>query len=610
MSHVFVLANVTVLLLVAPARGGDLVSTIEDLKSTDRFAPDVVELRKDAKLVDKLLEIARDEEYSRPLRSRALALLATVADRASVAKDVQPLDAAVASRIEARSGLLDRLGAALARVSVEGVTARDLAPEGTAELDKAALSELAPLARDPLLGGRERAVLIRFLPLTRAVSVDPVAVAASIAKDETSPEARIAALGLVSDEAPRLELARILAASLEDPDARVRARVLEAMPLLAAGGQDPIKAFAEATLGAGSSLDRRVAAIEALGRTRSVDVKQRLEDALQKAAPITEDRVRVAALVALGRTGARPAAEVAADLVELLCSGSAESQGRAIDGLGELPESVVVDALHPRLYETSVTDDVRLRAIQAARALGLKGLASDLIGIAYSLGSTATRTAAIRALEVTGDPYEAAEAIGLVLVGRHDEPDLASLRRAAALALGAPALRGDRARSKLAEVLDDESSIVRLAALRALGGQADTRAVEPLVKVVRQSDKPAREKAQAIRSLDRLGAHEDAVANGVCDAIDDDPKAADVAIAAIDYLAQASRQKAIPVFLRLLESPDASVRVRAHASLIARTDLAKRADVDPFGYEAAAGQAERSEAVGKWRRWWEGNKDK
>src|SRR5206468_8831018 len=104
------------------------------------------------------------------------------------------------------------------------------------------------------------------------------------------------------------------------------------------------------------------------------------ESAFHQAVPITEDRVRTAALIALGRAGWRPAGDVAARLVEILGSSASESQDRAIDGLAELPASIVESVLRPRLREPS-SDSVRTRAAQAARALALRGLAPDLIAL-------------------------------------------------------------------------------------------------------------------------------------------------------------------------------------------------------------------------------------
>src|SRR6185369_10704402 len=146
-------------------------------------------------------------------------------------------------------------------------------------------------------------------------------------------EVRLAALTVLVDEAPRDELARALAAAI-DGEAPVVARALETMPLLAVRGaaaEEPIAVFADLTLAAGAPLERRLRAVEALGRTRSELASPRIESALREALPVTHDRLRVEALVALARTGGRAPGDVAPSLVDLLAAPATEVQDRAIE---------------------------------------------------------------------------------------------------------------------------------------------------------------------------------------------------------------------------------------------------------------------------------------
>src|SRR5581483_7972954 len=150
-------------------------------------------------------------------------------------------------------------------------------------------------------------------------------------------EARVRAITVVAENGTRDALARVLAVAIDDPEARVRARAQEAMPLLASEPEkpdeldDPVTTFANLTLLPDTPAEKRARALEALGRTRSKIANPHIEAAYHHAIPITEDQVRVAALVALGRTGGRSQAFVAARLVDLLGSATTESQDRAVD---------------------------------------------------------------------------------------------------------------------------------------------------------------------------------------------------------------------------------------------------------------------------------------
>jgi HEAT repeat protein len=614
-------AVVAVCVLAGTGRADDELATwLEKTVSTERWESDVVARRSDPELAARLFACAGDARLGEPVRRRALVLLGAIEDRRDVA-DVRSFDPVAADRIEVRAALLGRLEDALARTSEEGVTAADVTGyvAATPGAEEAVAREAVALARDPLFGARKRGVLVRLLPeLAKAAGADPLAVATAIVAqhDRDGGEARMRALALLEDRSPRDALARVLAGALDDPDPRVLARVDDAMPLLASSAESeapdgPLAVFAGLALSPGASIERRARAVEALGRTRSAAATPWIENALRQAAPVTEDRVRAAALVALGRTAGRPPGEIAGRLVELLASSAAESQDRAIDGLGELPQGTVEDVLRPRLVPPA-SDLVRTRTAQAARALALKGLAPELIQLVRADGaSLAARTAGIRALEVTGDPREAALALGYVLETAFQTPESASLRRAAALALGSPALRGEAARAALAKALQDYSPLVRIAALRALGSQGDASAESPLLGQVARTDLAPRERAQAIRALDELSAHEDDVARRVSSAVEEDPSP-EVAIAGADFLARSARAVAIPALLRLLESSDPGVRERAHASLLARTDVAAQADQDPFGYDPSprAPRAERTEAVKRWREWWEVHRDR
>ncbi len=411
------------------------------------------------------------------------------------------------------------------------------------------------------------------------------------------------------------DLARLLAAAIYDPDARVRARALDAMPLLASGPErpneldDPVSTFANLTLTAGASAEKRTRALDALGRTPAA-ANPLIESAYRQALPITEDAIRVAALVALGRTGGRPASDVASRLVEFLGAASAESQDRAIDGLAGLPVPVVESVLRPKLLEPA--DDARIRAARAARALALSGLVPELIQLSeLESASLAARTAAVRALEVTGDAKLAAQAVGKVLLKARQSPEAASLRRNAALALGTPGLRGADARDALRQAIQDEAPSVRLAAIRSLGAQADANAVPPLLDLVMKTNEPARDRAQAIRSLDALDAHAEREAKKVAESSERDPSS-EVLLALADYLAGAPRKIAIPHLLTLMKNNDATVRGRAHASILAKTDVAIQPNVDPFGYDPTPRSevVERDEAWKKWREWWDIHQDR
>jgi HEAT repeat protein len=601
------------LILATPALADDLPAWLEQTTSSERWEKDVVAKRRaEPDLANKLLAFARSA--ARPeLAFKALELLGACEDRAELARDVRPLDERAASRIETRTDLLGRLDAALSRTSEEGVTTGDLAPVSSLAL---AAREAVALARDPLFEGRRRAVLVRLLPdLAPAADADPLAIAVEIVqgRERDGAKARVRALALLEESAPHDVLARSLADALDDSDPRVLERVFDAMAILAASPEtnqpntldDPLSTFAARALEAGSSLERRTRAVEALGRTRIPAAVPFLESALQHATPIREDRVRAAALVALGRTGGRTAAQIVALLVELLVAGSNDSQERAIDGLGELPRLLVEEVIRPKLAESS--DVACTRAAQAARALALTGLAPDLVKLARNnSASLQARAAAIRALEVTGDSRDAAQAVGLVLAKAREMPQMASLRRAAALALGSAPLRGEAARVALGNALQDDSSIVRLAVLRSLGEQGDERAKNPLLALALKTDVAPRERAQAIRSLDRLDLNDDDVARRVSAAIQEDP-APEVAMAGADFLARASREVAIPALLRLLESTEPSVRERAHGALLARSGFPT--DSNPFHYDPAP-NADRADALQKWREWWEVHRER
>lgn len=610
------------LVVATPALAEDLPAWLEQTASAERWEKDVVAKRRaEPDLANKLLVFARNA--SRPeLAFKALELLGACEDRGELARDVRALDERAASRIEARADLVTRLDAALSRTSEEAVAPGDLAPVSSLAL---AAREAVALARDPLFEGRRRAVLVRLLPeLAPAAGLDPLAIAVEIVQghERDGAKARVRALALLEESAPHDVLARSLADALDDPDPRVLERVFDAMAIIAASPEtnqpntldDPLSTFAARALEAGSSLERRTRAVEALGRTRIPAAVPFLESALRHATPIREDRVRAAALVALGRTGGRPPADIAGQLVELLAAGSNDSQERAIDGLGELPRFVVEEVIRPKLAESS-SDVACTRAAQAARALALSGLAPDLVGLARSdTASVQARAAAIRALELTGDSKEAAQAVGYVLAHARAAPEMASLRRAAALALGAAPLRGEVARGALGLALQDESSIVRLAALRSLGEQGDERAKNPLLALALKTDVAPRERAQAIRSLDRLDLKDDDVARRVSAAIQEDP-APEVAMAGADFLARAPREVAIPALLRLLESIEPSVRERAHGALLARSGFP--VESDPFGYDpspratrAEKAEAERAEALKQWREWWEVHRER
>ena len=610
--------SLALLLIVAmPALAEDLPVWLEQTASAERWEKDVVARRRaDPDLANKLLVFARNA--SRPeLAFKALELLGACEDRAELARDVRALDERAASRIEARADLVTRLDAALSRTSEEAVATGDLAPVSSLAL---AAREAVALARDPLFEGRRRAVLVRLLPeLAPAAGLDPLAIAVEIVQghERDGAKARVRALALLEESAPHDVLARSLADALDDPDPRVLERVLDAMAIIAASPEtnqpntldDPLSTFAARALEAGSSLERRTRAVEALGRTRIPAAVPFLESALRHATPIREDRVRAAALVALGRTGGQPPADIAGQLVELLAAGSNDSQERAIDGLGELPRFVVEAVIRPKLAESS-SDVACTRAAQAARALALSGLAPDLVRLVRSdTASVQARAAAIRALEITGDSKEAAQAVGYVLARAPGAPEMASLRRAAALALGAAPLRGEAARAALGRALQDESSIVRLAALRSLGEQGDERAKNPLLGLALKTDVAPRERAQAIRSLDRLDLKDDDVARRVSAAIQEDP-APEVAMAGADFLARAPREVAIPALLRLLESIEPSVRERAHGALLARSGFP--VESDPFGYDPSprANKAEMAEALKQWREWWEVHRER
>lgn len=609
---------ISLVVLPRVARADDLVTWLEKTTATERFDRETVERRRASDFVARLLATAKDPAASEPARRRALVLLASCGDAPGLAREVKALDEKAAERIEARAALAARLNAATAGRSPDDVKLADLL--ASAEPDARAAREAVALARDPLLDARPRSVLVRLLPQTaRAASVDPLAVATSIvqAREPAGGEARVRAITVVAENASRDDLARLLATAVDDPEPRVRARAFDAMPLLASEPEkpneldDPVSTFANLALAQGASAGKRARALDALGRTRSSSANPLIESAYRQAIPITEDHVRVAALVALGRTGGRPPSDIAARLVEFLASASTESQDRAIDGLGELPAAVVEGVLRPKLKESS--DDARMRAARAARALALKGLVPELIYVARLESSALpARTAAIRALEVTGDSNEAANAVGYVLLNARQSPEAASLRRNAALALGVPALRGTEARDALVAAIYDEQSIVRLAAIRSLGAQGDPKAIRPLLDLAMKTNEvPARDRAQAIRALDALDAHGDRDAMKVVEAFEQDP-AADVLLAGADYLAGAPRKIAIPSLLKLMDNNDASVRERAHASLLSKTDVAIQPNVDPFGYDPSprVPREERYDAWKKWREWWDVHQDR
>src|SRR5581483_4429287 len=147
-------------------------------------------------------------------------------------------------------------------------------------------------------------------------------------------------------------------------------------------------------------------------------------------------------------------------------------------------------------------------------------------------------------------------------------------------------------------------------AIRALGAQGDHEATAPLIDLAKDDKKPPRERALAIRALDGLGAHGEREASKVAEVTSDE--VGEVALAASEYLARAPRKIAVPYLLRFMNSDDATIRERAHASLLARTDVAIQPDVDPFGYDPSptADRDERSQALRKWREWWDIHQDR
>jgi HEAT repeat protein len=582
--------------------------------SLERHELAVVELRRtESSLPNDLAALVRDARRPLETRRRALELAGAVDDDAPSADALRAFgrEGEIASAAQAASARVSERVAVLARLAelAQGPEASGLRGEDLRALGPSAASarELAALARDPLLDARRRRIAVLALPLVgTGASLDVLGIAADLATRSTRGDGavRAAAIRLLGQRGAPVALARVLGKLCSDDDPAVARALLESMPLLA--DDDALRAFRRLALAEGSTVESRARALEALGWTRTDLARAWIEPILRDAVPIAEDELRAAAWSALGRLGARSAAETADALAALLSSPRLGARSRAIDALGELPRKAVEDALRPRLAEPT-PDEGRLRAAEAARALGLR-LTSQLEALARASGSsTGARTAAVRALAATGDATSSADALSQVLAQARDTDEEASLRRAAAEALGAPALRGDTALRALEAALGDPSSQVRIAAARALGAQGDARAATVLLGAIGRADLSSRERAEVVRALAALRALDDATAARVSGALGED-LSAEVALAATDYFSLAPRRLAIPALLDLLDHPDLAARKRAHANLLALTgeDVSVARGHDPFEYDPdPSANAERAEAVRKWRDWWE-----
>jgi hypothetical protein len=130
--------------------------------------------------------------------------------------------------------------------------------------------------------------------------------------------------------------------------------------------------------------------------------------------------------------------------------------------------------------------------------------------------------------------------------------------------------------------------------------------------LVAKTDLPVRERAQAVRALDHLDAHDDKPARVIAAALEEDPSP-EITIAGAEFLGRAPRKVAVPALLRLMDSSDATVRERAHASLLPLAgSVVIQPDVDPFGYDPSANatREERADALRSWHEWWDIHQDR
>jgi HEAT repeat protein len=264
---------------------------------------------------------------------------------------------------------------------------------------------------------------------------------------------------------------------------------------------------------------------------------------------------------------------------------SKEQRLAAIDGLGKAAHPSVVPALRALLGDAQA--EIRAAAAGALGWPGNQRAVELLVARATDPGEASeVRTTAIGALGRIGDP----RALGPVEeLSRAPSP---ALRREALLALmdSALAQRGDRVAAgiRLLEDLDQEG-YPRARAATALGASADARAVEPLVRALKDPRIPAgftalpspdaltgqaKTMAERLRSLHNVRAHA-ARALGVLGATSAEAALLDAAgdpdplvrIQSVAALGRLRSPAAVPRVIQALEDPDLRVQETAVTSL-------------------------------------------